>query len=128
MFSFYRGQLILASGQNVIDTIKCTTLRDMTARNALTRYLMAKLASVPSGSFPKSLTDVTAGLTLEERALHLQGVFFHTGCVQMSEAMAHACLAIASYPNVYHRLACSSHDTPYWDWFISEVLRVYVDV
>ncbi len=114
----------MSSGQNVINTIKCTELRNMAVRDELTAYLIDKLKRTPSSSFPKALVDATGGLTIEERALHLQGVFFHTGCVQMSEAMAHTCLAIASYPNVYHRLACTAPTAPYWDWFISEVLRV----
>jgi hypothetical protein len=41
---------------------------------------------------------------MTERALHVQGVFFHTGCVQMSEAVTHLLLAVAQHPRVLERL------------------------
>ena len=36
-------------------------------------------------------------LSTEERALYLQGVFFNTAVVQMSEAMAHLLMALAQH-------------------------------
>ena len=91
--------LIVASAENVIAALKCTTLRDMALRGRLTAYLETKLAdrSVCVDIFPE-------GLSLHERALHLQGVFFHTGAVQMTEAMEHLSLALAQHPAVLQSL------------------------
>jgi cytochrome P450 len=63
-------------------------------------------------------------MSLQERALHLQGVFFHTGCVQMSEALTHLTIAAAQHPSCWERLAASSDDD-YLDLVITESLRAW---
>ena len=113
--------LIVASGQNVVNSIKCTELRDMAARNRLTAYIMRKLEG---GALASVCREHNSQLSLEEQALYVQGVFFHTGCVQMSEAMAHTCLAVASHPKEQQKLLDDDKDGTYMDLFITEVLRV----
>ena len=62
------------------------------------------------------------GLTSEECALHVQGVFWHTGCVQLSEAMAHLCLALAQHPEIQDRC---NEDGKYLSLAIQETMRVF---
>lgn len=114
-------RLIVASGQNVINALKATELRDMAARNALTDFVREKMEG---GALAEVVEAATKGMTPQERALHVQGVFFHTGCVQMSEAMAHTALALAQHPEFADRLA---HDTDgvEMDLFLTEVLRCW---
>jgi hypothetical protein len=55
----------------------------------------------------------------------LQGVFFNTAVVQMSEALTHVLLAIAQHAEVQRRLAATPADHEYLDRVISEVLRLH---
>lgn len=115
--------LCVKSGQNVINALKCTELRDMAARDALTAHLEAKLRS---GALASVCETMCAPMTVTERALYLQGVYFHTGCVQMSEAMAHACLALATHPQERLRLlGVGTASDEYAELFVAEVLRAW---
>eukprot|EP00998_Keelungia_sp_KM082_P012026 NODE_833_length_1615_cov_68.784946_g823_i0.p1 GENE.NODE_833_length_1615_cov_68.784946_g823_i0~~NODE_833_length_1615_cov_68.784946_g823_i0.p1 ORF type:complete len:497 (+),score=91.74 NODE_833_length_1615_cov_68.784946_g823_i0:56-1546(+) len=110
--------LLIGSGMDVLASLKCVKLRNMKIRNALTQHLMDKLnEGACADIFPDEMT-------VEQRALHLQGVFFHTGCVQMSEAMAHTLIAIGQHPHVEEKLL---EDTTgqYLELVISESLRLY---
>lgn len=60
-----------------------------------------------------------------EQTYYLQGTFFNTAVVQMSEGMAHLLLAIAEHPDVQARLVAHPHDTDYLDAVIDESLRTY---
>jgi hypothetical protein len=71
----------------VVSALKCTRLRHMDRRDRLTRYLLARLAEIPS---------LPSGLSTMEQAWYLQGTFFNTAVVQMSEAMAHLLLVLAA--------------------------------
>ena len=68
-------------------------------------------------------------LTEQEQAYYLQGTFFNTAVVQMSEAMAHLLLAIAAAPGLQQELRkaaqASPEDTELLDRVIDETLRVY---
>jgi len=72
----------------------------MKTRRWMTAYVQARL----NMGLCAAATNLTKGMTEEERALHIQGVFLTTGVVQMSEAMAHVCLALASFPEVRQKL------------------------
>ncbi len=117
-----------ASANNVISALKCTTLRDMALRGRLTDVLEERIrAGACAGVFDDS--DPKWALSAREKALHLQGVFFHTGAVQMSEAMAHLSLALAQSPRVQAKLwqavvsGASGGDGDYVDLVIDEALR-----
>jgi cytochrome P450 len=75
-------------------------MRDMKTRRWMTAYVQARL----NMGLCATAANLTKGMTKEERALHIQGVFLTTGVVQMSEAMAHVCLALASFPEVRQKL------------------------
>jgi hypothetical protein len=64
-------------------------------------------------------------LSTEEQAFYLQGAFFNTAVVQMSEAMVHLCMAIAQHEEVQARLVANLQNDPYLDRVITETLRVY---
>ena len=52
-------------------------------------------------------------------------MFFHTGCVQMSEAVAHLMLAIAQHGDVQRRLHEQPDDDLYLDRVVTEALRLF---
>ena len=61
-------QLVCASGQNVIDALKCTTTRDLPCRARLTDHVLGR---VEAGA-ADWLFDADAPLTPREKALHIQ--------------------------------------------------------
>jgi hypothetical protein len=111
--------LIVANATDVITALKCCGLRHMRRRDRLTRFLRERLASAPP---VQSLPTV---LSPEEQAWYLQGTFFNTAVVQMSEAMAHLLLALAQHQEVQKRLAAAPDDDTYADQVIDESLRRY---
>ncbi|MBO3752821.1 cytochrome P450 [Streptosporangiaceae bacterium NEAU-GS5] len=82
--------LIIGHADDVVTALKCDGLRHMGRRRKLTRYLQSRLADTRV-ALPEGLTDL-------ERAWYLQGTFFNTGVVQMSEASAHLLMALAENP------------------------------
>jgi hypothetical protein len=111
--------LIVGNANDVVTALKCCSLRHMEKRERLTNFLIRKLRV---GEVPHALPE---GLTIRERALYLQGTFFNTAVVQMSEAMVHLLMAIAQHPDVQARLASRLEDDRYWDHVIAETFRVY---
>src|SRR6266545_1702365 len=112
-------ELIVANANDVVTALKCCGLRHMDRRQRLTRFLVEKLRA---GDLPHALPQ---RLSTEEQALYLQGVFFNTAVVQMSEAMTHLLLLVAQHPAVQARLAESPYDTDYFDRVINEGLRIH---
>ncbi|WP_410630133.1 cytochrome P450 [Amycolatopsis sp. cmx-4-83] len=109
--------LIVAHADDVVSALKCVRPRNMRRRARLTRYLRRRLADVPH-PLPPSLTP-------EEQAYYLQGTFFNTAVVQMSEAMAHLLMIIAKSPDTQRRLAEHPDDDAYLDRVIDDGLRRY---
>jgi hypothetical protein len=66
-----------------------------------------------------------APFTAQETAWYLQGAFFNTAVVQMSEAMAHVLLAVAEHPPVQRRIAAALDDDDLLDRVVDETLRVH---
>jgi hypothetical protein len=112
-------ELIVGNANDVVTALKCCGLRHMAKRERLTRFLIDKIRA---GELPHALPE---RLSIEERAFYLQGVFFNTAVVQMSEAMTHLFLLIAQHPDVQDRLAAHPDDHEYLDRVITESLRVY---
>lgn len=106
--------LIVAHADDVVSALKCVRPRNMRRRARLTRYLRRRLADVPH-PLPQSLTP-------EEQAFYLQGTFFTTAVVQMSEAMAHLLMIIAQDEGLQERLAAHPEDI---DRVIDDGLRAY---
>jgi hypothetical protein len=98
--------LIVGNAADVANALKCLSLRHMRRRERLTRYLVGRLEE---GSCP-----VTLPVSTVETAWYLQGAFFNTAVVQMSEAMAHV-------------LMCSAvcRDVADLDAVIDETLRLH---
>ena len=111
--------LIVGNANDVVTALKCCSLRHMERRHRLTRFLEAKLLA---GEIPHPLP---ARLSIEERALYLQGTFFNTAIVQMSESMAHLLMAVAHRQNVQAKLAANLEGDRYLDHVIAETLRLY---
>ena len=111
--------LIVANATDVITALKCCGLRHMRRRDRLTRFLRERLAAAPP------VHPLPTLLSPQEQAWYLQGTFFNTAVVQMSEAMAHLLLAIAQHSEVQRRLAAQPDDDAYWDQVIEESLRRY---
>src|SRR5262245_50690592 len=112
-------ELVVGNANDVITALKCSGLRHMDKRRRLTRFLVDKLHA---GSIAHTLP---ARLTLEEQALYLQGVFFNTAVVQMSEAMAHVLMVLALHPQVQAKLTRNLDDEQYMDRVIKETMRLY---
>ncbi|MBY8885455.1 cytochrome P450 [Streptomyces sp. PTM05] len=111
--------LIVGNADDVVSALKCTGVRHMDRRDRLTRYLLGRIRA---GDVPFELPE---GLSDHERACYLQGTFFNTAVVQMSEATAHVLLAIATRPEVRERLRREPADSAYLDHVIEETLRYY---
>ncbi|MEV4293561.1 cytochrome P450 [Microbispora rosea] len=107
--------LIVGNADDVVTALKCCGLRHMDRRDRLTAYLVESL--------PRVRHELPAGLTARERALYLQGAFFNTAVVQMSEATAHVLMALARHPDVQARARAG--DDRYLDQVIAETLRLY---
>ncbi|SFC19144.1 cytochrome P450 [Streptomyces aidingensis] len=109
-------RLITGNADDVVNALKCTGLRHMHRRDRLTAWLRARLADSPPP------VPLPATLTRREQALYLQGTFFNTAVVQMSEAMAHLLLALASHRPVQERLLSEDADPGLLDRVIDETL------
>lgn len=112
--------LITANAEDVVNSLKNTRLRHMRRRRRLTAYLLRRLAA---GDVPHRLPAELA--TPLDRAHYLQGTYFNTAVVQMSEAMAHLLLVIAQHPDVQRRLAADPDDDRYLGNVMNETLRMY---
>lgn len=110
-------KLIVDNANDVVTALKCCGLRHMDRRERLTRYLLDKLEA---GELP----EVLPAFSRQERALYLQGVYFNTAVVQMSEAMTHLMLVIAEHDAIQARLL-EGDEPGYIERVILEVLRVY---
>lgn len=116
--------LIVANADDVVTALKCCGLRHLDRRDRLTRYLRAR---VDAGTAPVTLP---APFTAEETVWYLQGTYFNTAVVQMSEAMAHLLLAIAQHPSTGRELLATLDDVGgegdrALDRVIDETLRVH---
>ena len=107
--------LIVANADDVVTALKGTGLRHLDRRDRLTRYLLGRLES---GTCPVVLPDPFGR---QETAWYLQGAFFNTAVVQMSEAMAHILLCAAAYPAARSQV----DDDAALDRLIDETLRVH---
>lgn len=112
-------ELIVGNADDVVSALKCTRLRHMGRRNRLTRYLRRR---IDAGEVP---FELPALMTPAEQAYYLQGAFFNTAVVQMSEAMAHLLLAVAQHPAVQERLRAHPDDAAYLGDVINEALRMW---
>lgn len=109
--------LIVGNAEDVINALKCTRLRHLRRRARLTRYLHGRLRDVKE-PLPRSLTPA-------EQVYYLQGTFFNTAVVQLSEAMAHLLLAVAQHPDVQERLVEHPDDDRYLNHVLDETFRRY---
>ncbi|MEU4836060.1 cytochrome P450 [Streptosporangium sp. NPDC023615] len=119
--------LIVGNADDVVTALKCCGLRHMDRRDRLTRHL--------TGLLPKVRDRLPAGLSAREQALYLQGAFFNTAVVQMSEAMAHLLMVLAQHPDAQAGVLAGDErgdgrgdgrgDERHLDRVISETLRLY---
>jgi hypothetical protein len=107
--------LIVANAHDVVTSLKCCGLRHLDVRLRLTSFLVD---AIKSGEIAHPLPD---GLSTQESAYYLQGAFFNTAVVQMSEAMTHLLLVVAQHPFVLDHL----DDDRFVDRLIAETLRLY---
>jgi len=112
-------ELIVGNANDVVTALKFSSLRHMDARLRLTAFLTERLQHRPP---PHRLPS---GLSIREQALYLQGTFFNTAVVQMSEAMAHLLLVLAQQPDAQGRLAADPGQDRYLDHVIAETQRLY---
>lgn len=109
--------LIVANADDVVTALKCCSLRHMDRRHRLTRFLADHLDQV--------MHDLPTGLSHSEQALYLQGTFFNTAVVQMSEAMAHLLMVLAQHPALQAELAAHPEDRRRLDHVVDEAMRLY---
>jgi hypothetical protein len=112
-------KLIVDNADDVVTALKCNGLRHMRRRAKLTDFLYRRIIE---GAVAHELP---ASLSTMEQAYYLQGAFFNTAVVQMSEAMAHLLLAIAQHRDVQRKLVDEPTNNAYLDTVIDEALRTY---
>jgi hypothetical protein len=112
-------QLIVGHARDVVTSLKCTGLRHPARRARLTRHLERL---VRAGQVPHELP---ASLSVSEQVHYLQGTFFNTAVVQLSEAMAHLLLVLAQHPDVQARLVADPDDDRYLGRVLDETMRMY---
>ena len=113
------AHVVEAHANDVATALKCCSLRHMRKRERLTELLMAK---IQAGEFPYTFP---VPLGAREKAYFLQGAFFTTGVIQMSDATAHLLMVLAQHPDVQDRLAAHPEDHRYYNRVVSETLRMY---
>lgn len=111
-------RLIAANARDVLDALKCVRLRHMGRRAELTRWLSDRLEHRPPPFLP-------AGLTREEQVFYLQGTFFNTAIVQMSEAMTHLLMTVAEHPYLQDGRLCGPEGRGALDQVVDETLFHY---
>jgi hypothetical protein len=111
--------LVVANANDVVTSLKGSSLRHLDRRDRLTRFLEHRIAS---GAVPHLLPP---SLSVAERALVLQGVFFNTAIVQSSEAMAHVLLALAENTEAHAKLLESLEDDRALDRVVTETFRMF---
>eukprot|EP00854_Cymbomonas_tetramitiformis_P003811 gene3811-4764_t len=117
------------SAENVLKAIKGVDTRNVKLRREMCDLLLARVEAT-DGTLGELLH---ADITAEEWALFLQGVFFTTAVVQLSEAMAHIHLALAQHQHVLTKLQSeleenydeASKPGSYLNNIITEALRVW---
>jgi hypothetical protein len=109
--------LIVGNANDVITALKCCGVRHLCKRDRLTAYLRSRL--------PDAVHPLPGRLSADEQAWYLQGAFFNTAVVQMSEAMTHLLLALAQHPEVQERFAASEANSEYAGWVIDEAMRCF---
>jgi hypothetical protein len=109
--------LIVANADDVVTALKCCGLRHMDRRLRLTGYLAGRLDDVAH--------PLPTRLSRQEQVYYLQGTFFNTAVVQMSEAMAHLLMVIAQHPGIQRRLVSEPEDDAYLEKVIEETFRRY---
>ena len=112
-------RLIVAHAHDVVTALKCCGLRHMKRRHQLTLYIQKKLQK---GQFPHGFPD---GFSLQEQAYYLQGTFFNTAIVQMSEAMAHLLMVLAQHREAQAGLAGAPDDDQLFEDVLNETLRLF---
>jgi len=110
-------KLIVDNANDVVSALKMTRLRHMRKRHRLTQFLVGKLERC---EIPHQLPDI---LSIEEKAFYLQGVFFNTAIVQMSESLTHLLLFLSQHQRVQDRLFQNPEDVSYLNRVIAESLR-----
>jgi Cytochrome P450 len=110
-------ELVVANADDVVTALKCCGLRHMDRRDRLTRYLAHHLDDV--------VHPLPASLSPREQALYLQGTFFNTAVVQLSEAMAHLLMVLAQHPSLQQDLAADPDDRGRLDNVMDETMRLY---
>jgi Cytochrome P450 len=113
-------RLIVDNAEDVVNSLKNTRLRHPARRARLTRHLLRRLAA---GEVPHPLPPELP--TPLDRAHYLQGTYFNTAVVQLSEAMAHLLLVLAARPAVQQRLADHPDDDHALNNVMNETLRMY---
>ncbi|MCK2216767.1 cytochrome P450 [Actinomadura sp. ATCC 31491] len=107
--------LVAANADDVVTALKCCGLRHMDRRDRLTRHLLGRLDRVR--------VPLPPGLTPLQQAHYLQGAFFNTAVVQLSEAMAHLLMTLAQHPAAQEE--ARRGDDRHLDRVIAESLRLH---
>lgn len=110
--------LITANSDNLLGTIKHISPRNLRVRHRLADALSDRLTNGnPVPAFP-------ASLSVHRQALYLQGVVFGTGVAQMSEAVAHLCMNLATRRSLQHDIAADTDGDRLLDMALQESLRL----
>ena len=114
-------RVLTAHAANFLSALKCNERRDMPTRTAATAIIHRLIANTPEERFE----PLSAACSNDEVALYLQGNFFSTGVVQMSEAMAHILLALAKNHEWQERYREEPTREAFVQSLIKEAFRLY---
>ncbi|WP_310035515.1 cytochrome P450 [Paraburkholderia graminis] len=117
---------LAANTRNVLRTIKGLSLPDFVLRQTALACIEKELAR-QSGCEHLFADDneSVCELSMRIRAKHIQGVFFNTGMIQVSEFASHALVAVAQHPDVEQTLLNHSGDNSYIERVLTETLRMF---
>lgn len=113
------ASIVESHSRDVANALKCCGVRHMGRRERLTRLLVRKLEN---GDFPH---EFPIPMSTREQAYFLQGAFFTTGVIQMSDATAHLLMVLAEHGDVQERMHANPEDHRYFNRVVTETLRMY---
>jgi hypothetical protein len=118
-----RMHLFYDAATDVLQGIKGIVAPDMDRRLPLLAYLHERIL-IADGC--REIFDEDPELTPEIKAKHLQGVFFQTGIIQITECVCHTLVEISKNPQVAARmLESDALDGQYADDVVAESLRLF---
>jgi hypothetical protein len=120
------ARTLAANTRNVLRAIKGMSLPDLSLRQTALACIEEELDRQDGcAHLFTDGNDPACELSIRTRAKHIQGVFFNTGMIQVSEFASHVLVAVAQHPDVEQALLDHPDDNSYVERVLTETLRMY---